>query len=411
MADVAIVGGGYAGLTAALWLSRVHGMKVIILDAGRPGWGASGRNGGFCSAGAAKLSYEVMIRRHGIDETRTFHRALRDSVAHVRDFLSSEGVDADATQGGDLRLAHKRSRIGPLREETAFMNATFGLDQRFLTAGELAERGYCGPHFHAGLLDPEAFGLHPLKYLRGLAAATHRAGAIIFADSQVTQWRMTSGRHVLRTADAEITADKVLLATNGYTPEDVAPWVGGRLLPALSRIMVTRKISEGERSAQGWNSVAPAHDTRDLLHYFRLLPDGRFLFGGRGGIDASPDGMKRSQNALRASFERLFPSWAHIESDYAWSGFVCLTRPLTPYAGPLGDVENAFGAFAWHGNGVAMSGYTGRLMANFIAGTKDAGEAIPAIMRRPLPRFALAPLRRLMLGAIYAAADLRDNWG
>lgn len=410
-ADVAIIGAGYTGLTAALLLCRDHGMNVAVLDAGRPGWGASGRNGGFCSPAAAKLPYSAMIRRHGIDETRIFFSALRHSVEHVREFLSTHEVDAEATEGGDLRLAHKPSRVAELRHEAEFMNATFGVDQRFMGADELAERGHAGPHFHAGLIDPEAFGLHPLKYLRGLAEAAYRAGATLFAGSEVTGWQVAGGRHILKTAHGEVSARKVLLATNGYTPEGTAPWVDGRLMPALSRIMVTRAITGEEQSAQGWNVTLPAHDTRDLLHYFRLLPDGRFLFGGRGGVDASPAGMARSQANLRATFERLFPHWAHIQSDYAWSGFVCLTRPLTPYAGPLGDADGAYGALAWHGNGVAMSGYTGRLMAGVIAGMKGASEAIPAIMRQPLPRFALAPLRRLMLGAIYVAADLRDNWG
>ncbi len=408
-ADVAIIGAGYAGLSAALALARDYGVKTVVLEAGRPGWGASGRNGGFCSAAAAKLPYDTMIRRYGLAETRAFHRALRDSVAHVRDFLATSGVDAQATPDGDLRLAHRASRVDALHEEAAFMNATFGLDQQILTREELIERGNAGPHFHAGLLDPEAFGLHPLNYLRGLAGAAAQAGAILTADSPVTGWRRQGGRHVLTCPQGELTANRVILATNGYTPEDVAPWIGGRLMPALSRILVTRPLTEAERDAQGWTNVMPAHDTRDLLHYFRLLPDGRFLFGGRGGTDASPSGMARSQRALRAAFENLFPAWAHVGTAYAWSGLVCLTRPLIPHAGPLGDIESAFGAFAWHGNGVAMSGYTGRLVARLVAGERDGVDAIPAIMRRPLPRFPLPAFRRSLLRAIYALAGFRDN--
>ena len=409
-ADVVIVGAGYTGLSAALSLAGRHGMKVIVLEAGFPGWGASGRNGGFCSASAAKLPYGAMIRAYGIEETQAFHRALQASVEHVRQFLSSQGADADLTQGGDLRLAHRPSRIAALRHEAEFMNATFDLDQRFLAREELVERGHAGPHFHAGLLDPEAFGLHPLKYLRVLAEAAQQAGALVTAHSPVTGWRREGGRHVLETPKAEVRAKKVLLATNGYTPEDVAPWIGGRLMPTLTRIMVTRPITADEKKAQGWDHVLPAHDTRDLLHYFRLLPDDRFLFGGRGGLDASPAGLRQSHEKLRAAFERLFPQWAHAKSDYAWSGLVCLTRPLIPYAGPLGDAENAFGALAYHGNGVAMSGFTGTAMADVIAGARTLEEAIPAIMRRPLPKFPLARLRKWWLGAAFFAASLRDDW-
>ncbi|MEC9344206.1 MAG: FAD-dependent oxidoreductase, partial [Pseudomonadota bacterium] len=197
--DVAIVGGGYTGLSAALALARDHGMHAVVLEAGSLGWGASGRNGGFCSAGAAKLPYGAMIRRYGLDDTRAFHDALRASVEHVRGFLSRHGVDAQATRGGDLRLAHSASRINALRAEADFMNATFGLDQRFLARGELAERGYHGLQFHAGLLDPEAFGLHPLRYLRGLAEAARTAGATLFAHSAVIDWRREGKGHLLKT--------------------------------------------------------------------------------------------------------------------------------------------------------------------------------------------------------------------
>jgi len=408
-ADVAIIGGGYAGLSAALALARRHGVEAVVLEAGEPAWGASGRNGGFCSAGSAKLSYGAMIRRHGLEATREFYSAQRDSVEHVRDFLAAEAIDAEQTSGGDYRLAHAPSRVEALRAEAEFMNLTFGTRQQFLSRAELAERGKGAEIFHAGLHDPQAFGLHPLKYARGLAAAVNAAGVPIFARSPVTGWRRDGGRHVLTTGNSEVSAGKVLLATNGYTPEGLLPWAAGRPLPALSRILVTRPITASEQAAQGWTGTEPAHDTRTLLHYFRLLPDGRFLFGGRGGLDASAMGLERSLVQLRNAFETMFPAWAGAPTEHAWAGFVCLTRPLTPYAGPIDDMDGAYAAFGWHGNGVAMASHAGGLMADVIAGARSLEEAIPAVMRAPLPRFPVPALRRWMLAGAYLAASIGDR--
>ncbi len=149
----------------------------------------------------------------------------------------------------------------------------------------------------------------------------------------------------------------MLVASNGYTDETLPAALGGRLLPALTRIIVTRPISDNELKAQGWTRTDPTYDTRNLLHYFRLLPDNRFMFGGRGGTDASPEGMKAIQLSLRANFEKFFPRLAHVETEYSWGGLVCLTSSRLPFAGPIDGMDNVFGAFGWHGNGVAMASY------------------------------------------------------
>lgn len=409
-ADVAVIGGGYAGLHAALRLVGKHGLKVVVLEAGDIGWGASGRNGGFCCPGSTKLSYKELIKRFGLEETCRFYEAQRRAVDFVGDFLEHNGIDADRTGEGELQVAHTASRIDDLKQEQSFMLETFGEASDLLMRDQLKEQGYESPAFHAGLKTHVCFGLHPLKYVRGLARAAIDAGVTVHVRSEVTGWETTSGRHTLKTSHGEVSARHVLVATNGYTDETLPRELGGRLLPALTRIIVTRPINDNELRNQGWLATEPTYDTRKLLHYFRLLPDNRFLFGGRGGTDASPDGMKAIATSLRSTFETMYPRLAHVETEYSWGGFVCLTSSRLPFAGPFPQMQNVWGAFGWHGNGVAMASYAANRLADVIAGTKAHHDALPAAMRTLPGRFTLPQLRVQYLKAAYVGYGLQDNW-
>jgi glycine/D-amino acid oxidase-like deaminating enzyme len=218
-----------------------------------------------------------------------------------------------------------------------------------------------------------------------------------------------TGRFVLVTPQGRLTANKVIIATNGYSEDDRLPQLAGRLMPAQSSIIVTRPLSESERAAQGWTSTVTCADTRRLLHYFRLLPDGRFLWGGRGGISGAPAAAARAQQHLRRTFEQHFPAWRHVETEHFWRGLVCLTRPLTPFVGQL-EVPGLYASLAYHGNGVAFTAWAGRAIAAQVAGVQGADD-LPAVVRAALPRFPLPFLRKAYLTGAYAYYGLQDAWG
>jgi glycine/D-amino acid oxidase-like deaminating enzyme len=252
------------------------------------------------------------------------------------------------------------------------------------------------------------FGLNPFKYVSGLAAAAAKQGARIAAQSPVTGWQREAYGHRLTTPRGSVKAAKVLIATNGYTPEDLHRDFGGRLLPALSSIVVTRPLTEAEREGAGWRSTTPAYDLLNLLHYFRLLPDGRFLFGGRGGVSAEPGAIERQVARIEAAFRRYFPAWRAVEITHCWSGFVCLAADLLPHIGAWAEEPGTYFSVAYHGNGVALASWCGRAVARLIATGENAA---PELLRRPPPRFPLPALRPLYLRAAYLKFGIDDRFG
>lgn len=408
--DVAIIGAGYTGLAAAEALAGRHGMDARVLEAATPGWGASGRNGGFCCLGASALPLAAIVARYGRDETRRFFDIQRSAIDGVQAFLQRHGQWDRQAPLGELSLAHRPQRLAALRRDADDLRDVLGLRVQLLDRAALAERGCSAPEFFGGALSPAGFALNPLAYARARAGAAIDAGAAIHGNSPVLDWRHEQGRHRLKTGDGEVIAKAVVVATNGYSSEILPPWLAGRTLPVMSNILVTRKLSAAEWATQGWSSRQMAFDTRVLLHYFRRLPDGRFLFGGRGGLDASPGGLAAAQRRLRRDFERMFPAWRSVESEWSWSGFACLARDLVPYVGPAGDLPNVHAALAYHGNGVAFSGWAGAAVADCVAGSDGAAERLPAVVRGPMRRFPLPALRRFYLRLAYAQFGLIDRF-
>ena len=405
--EVAIIGAGVTGLSAALELAQI-GVDVRVLEAGHIGWGASGRNGGFACIGSHKLPYPAMIRRYGLQATQAYYANMRESVALVRSLLERYGIDAWASGAGEVTLAHRPNRIAELHAEREFLKTTFGEDTEFLPKEELVRLGLDGPGFFAGLKAHTGFGLHPLNYVRGLARAAATAGAKLHAQSPLIRWEQSAEGHLLSTPGGTLKARHVIVASNGYTPENLSRHHEGRLLPALSSILVTRPLSEDERHAQGWTSPLMAFDSRNLLHYFRLLPDGRFLFGGRGGTDASAEGDAAYRPVLTGAFHRLFPAWRDAEITHFWRGYVCLAYDRVPFIGALDGRRSVWTAIAYHGNGVAMGTWSGRTVARLITGTA-APDGISPVLTRRLARFPLPAFRPAYLKGAYLWYGWQDE--
>jgi glycine/D-amino acid oxidase-like deaminating enzyme len=403
-ADVAVIGAGYTGLNAALTLAQA-GRDVVVLEAEQPGWGASGRNGGFCCLGGAKAGPQAFLRRFSEDETRGYYRTERAAVDHVAGLLDSHGIEADTHSRGETLLAHRPRDVAGLHALAGEIRHWHQAEAEFLPQSALAEHGLASPEFHGALTTPVGFALNPMKYVLGLARVAVDAGVRICGRSAVTAIGR-DGDYILRTDGGELRAKTVIFATNGYSRDDLPGWFSGRYLPVQSNVLVTRPLTADELAAQGWSSEQMCYDTRHLLHYFRLMPDRRMLFGLRGAMRTTPAEHTKTHAAARADFDRIFPAWRHVKTPHFWSGLACLSRDLMPFAGPVPGMDGAYAALCYHGNGVAMGSYAGRLLAAQIIGD---GSATPAPMRGPLKRFELGRFRRLVLPVAYRLYGFQDR--
>ncbi|MEE4119635.1 MAG: FAD-dependent oxidoreductase [Paracoccaceae bacterium] len=402
-ADFAVLGAGFTGLSAALRLAEA-GADVAVVDAHGPGWGASGRNGGFCCLGGAVLGSATIARRYGRSAAQDWANAERAAVDLVAETLETCGIAADRHSDGETLLAHASSRLPDLKERAAEIRALYGLDATLHPKEELAQVGMASPEFHGAVTVPIGFALNPLKYVVGLAEAARTAGARLYGDSPVTKIARETGAFVLKTPTGDLRARKLLIATNGYSSEDVPAWLRGRYLPTQSNILVTRPLTGDELAAQGWTSRQMCYDTRYHLHYFRLMPDNRMLFGVRGRSRSTREVWAQTRRQARADFDRIFPAWRHVETPHFWQGLLCLSPKLAPYVGPAGS-EGAYAALAYHGNGVAMASLSGRLMADLAL---DRAPAVPRVMSAPMGRFPLGRNRRWLLWGMWHLHRLQD---
>lgn len=400
--DVAIIGAGYTGLNAALQLTEKYGIRSTVLDSA---W-RLGRNGGFACLGGVKLSERAILKRFGVDEAKGFFNAQLASIDQVAANLETYGIDAEVCGHGEYSLAHRPQDFADMPEEARFLKSLHGVEAAILTVDELRDRGLHSPVFHGGMHLPIGFGLNPLKYVLGLADAAQRLGVEMYGNSAVLRVVPEGAGFRVHTAGGHVLAKKVLFATNGYSVDGLPDALSGWFLPILSNILVTRPLTQAEKQAQGWTATELAADTRNLLHYVRLLPDGRFLFGMRGGTGLSPRDEAAMKRGIRTSFEALFPAWAHVETPYFWSGLACLSRQLSAYIGPVG--ENQYAALAYHGSGVAMGSWAGRKVADIMAGETLVGD-LPAVLRQPVKPFPFPKVRRHYLKAAYAWYGLKDR--
>ena len=406
--DISIIGGGYCGLSAALELAT-SGTNVTVFDAGRSGWGASGRNGGFCCMGGSGKGYGYLAKQFGEDETRKFARIQRDAIDLVDQRLSDWDIDADRHSDGEVVLAHKPNRVRELHEEIDELNHFTDIKSELLDRDTLVERGLNAGETYGGLHVKAGFGLNPMKYLIGLHAQCIKAGVRIFEQAKIDRFDEADGKYTLHAGATRITADKIIIATNGYSAENLPDWIGGKLMPVFSGIFVTRPMSNDELAAQGWTSDLMAFDSRILLHYFRKLPDSRFLFGGRGGITATPAAFDAGKRDLLANFNRMFPAWRDIELTHHWNGLACLSQSWRPYIGRVPGHRDVWTALAWHGNGVALASQGGKLLAQRMQGA-IGDEDLGAVLGTPMHNFPLPKLRRVARSAAYRYYGLRDRF-
>jgi len=403
--DVAIIGGGFTGISAALHLAEA-GVSATVLESRYVGWGASGRNGGFCCLGGGMLDSAALDRAFGQQGRADWHGAEVAAVGLVEELIERFGLQVDRHSNGETLFAHRPRHYEAMKVAGEYYTHNYGVKVDLTGPQDLQEAGM-NAGYHGALTIPIGFGLNPRKYLVGLAASAEDAGATLYHDSPVTSVVRAAHGFSVATPTGTVTANKVIVATNGYSSEGLPPWLAARYMPTQSSIIVTRPLTQAELTAQNWTSRQASYDTRHLLHYFRLMPDNRMLFGVRGGLMATPGSEVRAMKRARADFDRMFPAWRHVETPHSWSGMVCIARDRMPFVGEVPDEPGMFASLCYHGNGVAMASYSGALLADLVQG-KTPQRIYPEAVQRPLAKFELGRYRRAIMPFAYAGFAISD---
>jgi glycine/D-amino acid oxidase-like deaminating enzyme len=405
--DVAIIGGGYTGLSAAYHLARDHGIEAVVLEAGPIAWGASSRNGGFVTYPPTKMGIGDLIRRYGLEETRRFFADLRDGADFPQSLAREEGFDIGFQGEGCLDAAH-HPRAARGFEEEARAYAMVGIRTKIFSREAFTEIGHGGTEQFGGFWVEGGGALHPLRYAMGFARAAERRGARLYANSPVERWERASSEHRLVTPHGTLRARRVVVATNGWTPDGLNAAIDARAWPALSNIVVTRPLTEQERAAVPYVTETPVSNTRKLLFYYRMLADHRFLFGARGDTSGTPDAAARMRAFMERRIGELFPPWAGVETDYFWRGLVCISLKLAPSVGRVADDPTVYYGFGYHGSGVVAAPLAGRYIARAIGASNSGDVDAPSPFSGLPPRFPVPGLRRPALAMVYAGYTVKE---
>ena len=378
--DVAIVGAGYTGLSAARELAR-RGASVVVLERERIGWGASSRNGGQVLTGL-KLDAATLIARFGESRARELFDVSLEAIQSLEALIADERLDCEYERSGHVDAANKPSHFEAFREDQTLLARVFGHRVALIPPAEQqSELGSTA--YHGLMLDERSGALNPAKYVEQLAAAACRAGAVIVERTSVNQlkrgakgWRIATSRGSLEAAD-------VLVATNGYTGR-ATPWLRRRLVPIGSHIIATEPIA-ADLAASLIPKRRMVFDSNHFLHYYRVTPDNRLLFGGRAEFGRpTAETTRRCAEILRGDMVSVCPTLAATRVEYAWSGNVAFTRDQLPHAG---QHDGLYYSAGYCGHGVAMGTYLGTTIARRMSGDSQ---------RHPLldRKFPAVPLYR-----------------
>ncbi len=406
-ADVVVIGSGYTGLSTAIHLAKMHGIKAVVLEANGVAYGCSTRNGGQAQISSGRLKRSQWIDRWGLETAKGLHAEVVEGFDLFSGLIRDHAIDCEPQEGGHYYIAHKASAMPVLESETRLLNDTFGYGARMLSRDELHTTVARDMEAHGAMWEPDGTGIHAAKLAFGYQRVARELGARVHTDSPVQGWQLKDGVHHLRTPGGTVRARRVAVATAAYAPRGLHPQLKDRLMPIMSNSVVTRVLNDDELAQIGIKKLSPLTDTRTLRHYYRLLPDNRLQIGSRAAITGRDAANPAHLNALREGMARKFPALRGIELDYSWWGWVDVSHDMMPRITGMPDLPGAFYALGYGGNGVMYSAMAGRRMAQLVA-----GEAVPdlPIFNEELPHEGWkTPFRRLGQRALYHLYHYRDE--
>jgi gamma-glutamylputrescine oxidase len=395
-ADVAVVGGGIAGASAALHLAK-RGYQVALLEARFVGYGASGRSGGQTIFGLA-ATQKALQAQVGRDDAHRLFRLSIEALDCTQALIAEYGIECDY-HSNHVHVATKPRHVDELTAWLHELHDEYGYRSTALLSRDELQLHVRSDHYLGGLIDTRSGHLHPLKYTEGLARAAELEGVRIFEQSEVLRYE-SGGGVTVHTAQGMVRCAQLILCGNAYLG-GVAPSLARRILGVGTYIIATEPLA-AERARSLLPSNAAIADINWILDYFRLSADHRILFGGRVSYSAMQP--RRLAESMRNRLVRVFPSLADVTIDYAWGGFLDITMSRAPDFGRL--APNVFYLQGFSGHGMSLTGLAGKLVAEAVSGTAERFDVFARIPHRDFPGGAW--LRRPSLVAAMMYYRLRD---
>ena len=390
-ADVCVIGAGFTGLSAALNLAE-HGLDVVLLEAERVGFGASGRCGGMIGSGQRKDVLEIE-EQFGLERSQQLWQFAEQAKQEIRDRVAKHDIPCEL-HNGQLIGVHKRGYLGWAQELADALTERYAYPFCRPLSAEETHEYVATDNFLEGLYDPEALTLHPLNFALGLANAAQAAGVRIFENSRVTGYSRTDPA-LVRTAQGSVRAAHVVLACNGYLG-NLEPRSAGKIMPINNFMIATEPLGE-ERARELVNGRFGVHDTRFVVNYFRLSEDHRLLYGG--GENYRPGFPQDIERFVRPYMQRMFPQLKGVTIDYAWGGTLAVTVNRLPHIGRL--EPNVYFGQGYSGHGISTATFAGKIIADAVAGVAGRFDAFASLPTHTFPGGTLLRYPGMVLGMLY----------
>jgi len=405
--DILIIGAGYTGLSCALNLLENYNLNIGIVDAGLLGWGASSRNAGFCCIPPTKLTVNQLIKKNGQDETIKFFKNCIEGSNYTKELINKYKILCDVSGDNNYVVAHSKKKFEELIKEGEVYNKLFNIKSDIIDETTFNKIGHSGEEQFGALSYKPGFALNPLKFVNGLASKVLELNGNIFINSKVSSIKKNNNYYTAFCNSVEIKTKKIVVATNGFYQEGLIKELDSRIMPIISNIIVTEPLTEEQIHLHNFNTFSPIVNTRNLLYYYRKLPDNRILFGARGDMNGSINSHKKFIKKIELNFKSIFPNWNDIKIDYSWRGLVAFTSKLSPSIGKI-DNEDIFYSFGYHANGVSSAPWLGMQLSKIVFGSNNKNLNISKIYKGLPQKIPFPKLKKLYLRFIYLLYIFKD---
>ncbi len=407
--EVVVIGGGYTGLLCAINLIENYNIDVILLEAGKVGWGASSRNGGFCAFPPVKASFKKLQKIYGKEETKKFFKNAVEGSNYTKSIINHYNIDCDVTGDCNFIVAHHPNKFNQIKEQANVYKKEFGIEAKLYSKEEFNSVGHGGSEQFGALSYKPGFAINPLKFVNGIVTYALSKKLKIFEYSLVKKIDKINDTYILRTKEGSVTSKKIVVATNGFYQEGLIPQMNARILPVISNIIVTRKLTKNEIDLHNFKTFSPIANTKNLLYYYRKLPDNRILFGTRGDFSGSDQSNLDRAKIMEKFLKNIFPEWSNISIEYNWRGLIAMSQKLTPSIGKIENEEIYYG-FGYHGVGVSSAPWTGKQLSKLVFSSNSKDLNISNIYKGLPKKFIFPKLRIFYFKVAVLFYNIKDKF-